>query len=133
MNMILTLKIKISGWCCQLEIEDSSTFEDLHYAIQDAVEFDDDHLYEFYLASSERSRNRFTVSTYEDADAVTLKSVIPLQSGKKLFYIFDYGDNWVFQILPSRKTPFPPVKGSRYPQLLSEVGEKPEQYSEWDE
>ena len=131
--MILTLKIKITGWWCQLEIDDSSTFEDLHYAIQDAVEFDDDHLYEFYMASSERSRNRVTVSSYEDADSVTLDSVIPIQSDKKLFYLFDYGDNWVFHILPSRKDPHPPVKSSRYPQLLSEGGEKPEQYPEWEE
>ena len=131
--MILTLKIKMSDWWCQLEIEDSSTFEDLHYAIQDAVEFDDDHLYEFYLASSRTSRNRITVSDYEDADEVRLKSAIPIQAGKKLFYLFDFGDHWVFQILPSRKTPFTPVKGSRYPRLLSEGGEKPEQYAEWDE
>ena len=131
--MILTLKIKIPGWWCQLEIEDSSTFQDLHYVIQEVVEFDDDHLYEFYLASSERSLKRITVATYEDADAVTLKSVIPVQSGKKLFYLFDYGDNWVFRIVPSRKAPFSPAKGSRYPQLLSEEGERPEQYPDWDE
>ncbi len=131
--MILTLKIKIVGWSCHIAIDNASTFEDLHFAIQDAVDFDDDHLYEFYFASTERSRNRNTVSSYEDANSVTLASVIPLQRGKKLFYLFDYGDNWVFQILPSSKNLLAPVKGAKYPKLLSETGEKPLQYPEWEE
>ena len=32
-----------------IEIDSSSTLEDLHLAIQDAVDFDNDHLCEFYI------------------------------------------------------------------------------------
>jgi len=130
---MLILKIKIVGWSCQIAIDDTATFAELHHMIQDAVEFDDDHLYEFYLARSERSRNRVTVSSYEDADLITLGSVFPIGVGEKLFYLFDYGDNWVFQILPSKKKPLLPDKGNACPTLLSETGEKPEQYPDWEE
>ena len=37
------------GWEATIEIESSSTLEDLHFAIQSAVGFDNDHLYEFYI------------------------------------------------------------------------------------
>jgi hypothetical protein len=36
--MILTIKVKLPGWTGTFEIADSSKMEDLHYAIQQAVE-----------------------------------------------------------------------------------------------
>ncbi len=131
--MILTIKVKLHNWSGTIEMDDSSTFEDLHYVIQQAVEFDDDHLYEFYLATSDRSRNRDDVSSYEDADTITLKSFFPIPSGKKLFYLFDYGDNWLFKVSLARKEPFSAVSGVKYPQLISVTGERPVQYPDWEE
>ena len=132
--MILTLIIKIGGWSCEIAIDDSSTFEDLHYAIQGAVDFDDDHLYEFFVANTERSRNRNTITSYEAADSVTLDTTLPLPRGKKLFYLFDYGDDWIFQIVPGKKMPLSSEPGEgTYPKLLSEQGEKPVQYPDCDE
>jgi len=131
--MIFTIKVTLNSWSGIIELDDSSTTEDLHYIIQQAVEFDDDHLYEFFLANSNRSHNRDTVSTYEDADTIILANIFPLAKGKKFFYLFDYGDNWVFQISRSRKAPFVPVSGTRYPRLVSETGEIPEQYPDWEE
>ena len=131
--MILTIKVKLHSWSGIFEIDDSSTSEDLHYVIQQAVEFDNDHLYEFYLASSDRSRHRNIISTYEDADTVILASIFPLAKGKKLFYLFDYGDNWVFQISQSRKAPFIAASATRYPQIISETGERPTQYPDWED
>ena len=130
--MISTIEVKLQSWSVIIEIDDSSTTEDLHYVIQQAVEFDDDHLYEFYLANSNRSYNRDIISTYEDADTIKLTSIFPLPKGKKLFYLFDYGDNWVFQVSRSRKVPFTAAGGTRYPQLISETGERPAQYPNWE-
>lgn len=127
------MKVKQYDWSATIEMDESSTFEDLHYAIQQSVEFDDDHLYEFYLAPSDRSRNRDAVSSYEDADKTTLKSFFPIPSGKKLFYLFDYGDNWVFQVSLDRKKPFNPASGVKYPQVIDETGERPIQYPDWEE
>ena len=126
--MILTIIIRLHSWSGIIEIDDSSTTEDLHYVIQQAVEFDDDHLYEFYTANSHRSNNRGIISTYEDADTIILARIFPLAKGKKLFYLFDYGDHWVFQVSRSRKAPFVAKSGIQYPRLIGETGERPEQY-----
>ena len=63
--MIWTLKVTLvsgiysTGQCVRvIEIESSATLEDLHLVIQQAVDFDDDHLYEFYYARTARSRER---------------------------------------------------------------------------
>lgn len=63
--MILVLKVKLlfgayakSEWEGVIEIHSSSTLEDLHLAILDALGFDNDHLYEFFIARTERSRER---------------------------------------------------------------------------
>ena len=45
-----------------LEMRDAQTLLDLHYAIQEAVQFDADHLHEFYAARTERSRPRFSLT-----------------------------------------------------------------------
>jgi len=138
--MILTLTIKlVRGFCAlpwqvTLEIDESATLEDLHQTIQKAVDFDDDHLYEFYIARTGRSRERISFDDEnEGLYEITLNGVFPLETGKKFFYLFDYGDNWVFQITPSRKKSFPPVDGIKYPRVIAESGTKPEQYPDWDE
>ncbi len=45
---ILTMKVKLHVLSCTIEMEYSSTLEDLHYFTQQTVEFDDDHLYKDY-------------------------------------------------------------------------------------
>ena len=116
-----------------IEIDSSSTLEDLHLAIQEAVHFDKDHLYEFYIARNERSLAR---RTFDDENAgiydVTLESLYPLEKGKKLYYLFDYGDYWLFKITKSRKKPTEPMKGIQYPRVVERVGDNPEQYPVYD-
>jgi hypothetical protein len=138
--MIWTLNIDLifglyaeESWQGTFEIDSSSTLDELHHAIQMALNFDDDHLYEFYVARTQRSRDRlrFDDDNGEVYDT-TLKSVYPLGKGKKLYYLFDYGDNWLFKITKSRRRPLEPVKGVRYPRLVGVVGTTPIQYPMWD-
>lgn len=63
--MIMTLKITLvrglycnGEWAANIELEESSTLEELHDAIQTAVDFDNDHLYCFFLSRTHRSRSR---------------------------------------------------------------------------
>lgn len=69
----------------------------------------------------------------EDEDAAawatTLEILFPLPKDRRLFYRFDYGDNWVFQISRARNKPFVAESGTEYPSLIGETGEKPQQYS----
>jgi len=139
--MIWTLKVELlfgtyaeEEWDGLIEIESSSTLEELHFAIIDAVNFENDHLYEFYVSRTERSRDRlrFDVESGIIYDT-TLESLYPLEKGRKLYYLFDYGDHWLFRITKSRKSPQEPKTGIKYPRLLSETGKEPVQYPVWEE
>lgn len=63
--MITTFKIKLlcgvycqDEWSANMELDESATLEDLHLAIQNAVDFDEDHLYCFFLSRTDWSRSR---------------------------------------------------------------------------
>ena len=134
--MIITLKITVvrglhcnGDWAANIELDESSSLESLHDAIQKAVDFDNDHVYCFYLSRTDRSRSR---EYFDDENGLifskTLKDLFPLPTKQCLFYLFDWGYEWVFKISPSRKRPHEPVKGVTYPRIESESGVKPVQY-----
>ncbi|NQT41022.1 MAG: hypothetical protein HQ581_26255 [Planctomycetes bacterium] len=133
--MIWTLRTKLryyeDEWSADIEIDPTSTLEQLHYAIQAAVEFDNDHLYAFFIARAERSRDR---EYFDDDDgrvySTTLEALFPLPPKKSLFYLFDFGDEWLFKVTRSRKQPRDPREGVDYPIVVKEAGTKPEQYPE---
>lgn len=139
--MIWLLKIELlfgayaeDGWEGEIEIESTATLEDLHFAIIEAVNFDNDHLYEFYVSRTERSRDRIRFDV-ENGEIFTrtLESLYPLEKGRKLFYMFDYGDHWLFKVTKSRKKQSEEKPDTEYPRLLKTVGKAPEQYPIWEE
>ena len=139
--MIETLKIKLldgmhaqNEWECALEIPIDHSLDELHQAILSAIGFDNDHMYEFCIANSYYSKSSERIScndekvTQETVDTIFFKA-----KGKKLFYMFDYGDSWLFQISKSRKKRFSEKPDTFYPRVALESGNKPEQYPDWDE
>jgi hypothetical protein len=148
---IYTLTVKLlsdesplakSQWAGKMEIDSESTLEDLHQAIQNSVEFEDDHLYEFYIAKSPMARERIRFIGYDDPlgdDRVEsifdtkLSQIFPLEKGKKFFYWFDFGDDWMFEISKGRTKDKEPVAGEEYPLLVAEKGVAPVQYPDFDE
>ncbi len=138
--MIWTLKIELlfgyyaeDEWAVTVEVDSTSTLEGLHFVIQDAVDFYNDHLYEFYISRTERSRDRVRFDDEnEGIYTTTLESLYPLEKGRKLFYMFDYGDSWLFKITKSRVSPKEPKQGIEYPRLVHEAGTKPEQYPAYE-
>jgi hypothetical protein len=46
-----------------------------------------------------------------------------------LFYWFDFGDDWMFQI-QQRRQPKPEDSGTEYPKVIRDLGPKPAQYPE---
>lgn len=138
--MIWTLNVKLvrglyakGPWAGSIALDSTSTLEDLHYAIQRAVDFDADHLYEFFLARTERSLDRTRFDDEDDALFTrTIESLFPLPKDRRLYYLFDYGDSWVFQIARARNQPFEADPGVEYPRLVSEKGARPDQYPESD-
>ena len=105
-------------------------------AIQKAVSFDNDHLYDFYAGRHYRNRK---VRYADDEDwevresafsKLQLSGVYPL-NGLKLYYWFDFGDNWIFEIRKARKVK-PIESGLSYPRVIESHGPNPEQYPSWD-
>jgi len=144
--MIITLRVEcVQGLYLQeecvrtLEIDQDASLIYLHYAIQDAVAFDDDHMFEFFAGTGPR-RRKMSFAEDEggeyDADImgeVTLEQVFPLPKSMKLYYHFDFGDDWIFEIRRGRKKPAPPAPGVTYPRVVERIGPNPPQYGEWEE
>jgi hypothetical protein len=139
MPEVLTLHIALSGWrtggqpwSAVMEIPEDATLGELHHTIQKLVKFDDDHLFEFYAGRNWRQRkvefggpeSPFDAS---EADDIKLANVFPLPKSCKLYYHFDFGDDWVFEIKsPIRRKPM--NRRAKYPRFIEESGRRPRQY-----
>lgn len=115
----------------KIAIHSSQTLEDLHLAIQNAIEFDNDHLYAFrFDGSYERTFNddRGEIPPY----AVDYKlEDLYLSKDTNLIYNFDFGDNWEFEVkLMKVDTSF---KESCKTELIEQKGKNPVQYPDWNE
>ena len=117
-----------------IEIHSTATLYDLHEAIQAAVDFDHDHPFEFYAGRNYKNRKlrlddvaprRGSMSAYS---GTTLDEVYPLPKGLRLFYHFDFGDNWCFGISKSRKKATEAEAGVVYPRVVESIGPNPFQY-----
>lgn len=141
--MIITLKLQSpfgsfdeesKDWYRVIEIESISDLETLHYAIQDAIDFDDDHMYEFFIANSYRSSEKVRFDNENQGLwEYSIDDLFPLPKHKKLFYLFDYGDSWYFRITKSRIKPKQKEAGLTYPRVVDQSGENPEQYPDYED
>ncbi|MGQ0835577.1 MAG: IS1096 element passenger TnpR family protein [Gammaproteobacteria bacterium] len=137
---IWTLKVKlVSGihargpWEATLEIDSSATLEDLHLAIQGAIRFSDDHMYMFHAARTFRSRDRIEFEREDGSlHETTLADLFPLPKDRKLFYWFDFGDDWIFSVGRTLTAPMIADKRREYPRLVSTRGDTLVQYPSWD-
>lgn len=140
--MILTIKATLiygmymnHDWEGVFEIDSESVLEDLHFLLQSTLHFDNDHLYHFYIARTERTyRDRITFDDENGGVYETkLSSLFPLPKRRNLYYHFDFGDDWKFRIARASRTMHEPVQGVKYPRLIHETGTRPIQYPAMDE
>lgn len=112
-------------WSRTIEVSEDYSLPKLHNYIQTLIEFDNDHLYEFYIGKNPRNKIQSLPKK------LNLNEIYPL-TGVKLYYLFDFGDNWLFEITKSRKVQkvFPNIV---LPRLVESIGENPEQYPEYEE
>jgi hypothetical protein len=140
--MIITLKLESAfgsfdkasdDWYRMIEIDSNSDLETLHLCIQDAIRFDNDHLYEFFIANSVTSaeKRRFD-NENQGLWENSVGDLFPLPKHKKLFYLFDYGDSWYFRITRTRKKEKQKQAGVTYPRIVEKVGNNPEQYPDYE-
>ena len=121
------------------EVLSAKNLYDLAGAIVWVFGFDFDHAFGFYSKLTEHvfdSPVKYELfSDMGESSARSVKRTRIIDAfpaiGTKMTFLFDYGDNWQFQIEligQSRKEP-----RVRYPRLLKAIGEAPEQYPDPDD
>ena len=117
----------------KIELSSNHTLLDLHNAIQHAFQFDDDHLYSFFMDGTPWSDEKFTSPSDNEGPHVNQVKIgdLGLVTGQTFLYLFDYGDEWLFQVkLESVRQDQPLPKN---PRIVETKGESPEQYPDWEE
>lgn len=138
-NQTITLKVKFKhrqGTWRKLEMKTSQTLVSLHNLIQKALDWDNDHLYSFYMDNNFKSRDEDMEYTcpYEPEGRKTADvpiGIFGLKEGQKFAYLFDFGDCHQFEI---EVISYGVVEDNKkYPTLLESKGKVPEQYPEYME
>jgi hypothetical protein len=109
-----------------------ATLDDLVGWILSAVNFDSDHLYEFIYRDRLGRQVRASHPEMEEGpwtDQVQIGE-LPLEPGQSMQLIYDFGDNWEFDVRLESVTP---GRGrGKLPRILEKHGKSPQQYPNWD-
>jgi hypothetical protein len=138
----------------KVEALGSQTLDDLHLAIQEAYGFDGDHLYSYFMSGKawdlsdyeyhhpdaapqtpieERMRTMMAKirGRYPEprlpATDVSIQS-LNFKPKQKFLYLFDYGDEWQFEVEFVIEGASEEV---RYPRIIDLRGESPQQYADY--
>lgn len=117
----------------KIKVSFNHSLEDLHLAIQKAFDFDNDHLYAFFMDGKRHSRKAYH-SPMGHEGPFTDEAIIGelgLYTGQRILYYFDYGDSWEFavQLLSIDEDEDHPKK----PEIVETKGEAPDQYPYYDD
>jgi hypothetical protein len=139
----------------KVEALGSQTLDDLHRVIQEAYGFDDEHLYSYFMSGKawdlsnyeyhhpdaapqtpieERMRSMMAKirGTYPEPRLPATKMSIQslnLEPRQRFLYLFDYGDEWQFEVEYIGEGASEEV---RYPRVIDLRGESPRQYADYD-
>jgi hypothetical protein len=126
----------------EIELAADQTLAELGERIPAAFEFDDDHLWSFFLSgkpwdrASEYARLPDPPSGRHKRGADGLR-VSDAPARKEFLFLFDYGDEWHFGVRLVQTGQVEP--GARYPRVVASQGQAPPQYpdvddeDDWDE
>jgi hypothetical protein len=129
-----------------IAVRSDQTLVEVHLALQAAFDWDDDHLYSFWLDGKFWSRGgdeythpwhanepnplgAFWIGPVPQSAEISLDR-LELSESQRIAYTFDFGDEWrlrltVRQIMAD--------DGQPYPRLLKSVGDAPPQYPDYEE
>ena len=129
----LEVKVRYTDVKRVIRMNLSNTLYSLHKMIQEAVQFDDDHLFEFYVGMG-MFKQTYSMSggfNYRGEKYVedTTLGELELYKGMKFSYLFDFGDMWWFDIKVLDILDFTVEKS----EVIKEVNPAPEQYPQYDE
>lgn len=128
-KQIWELRIKCCDAIKKCEVDSDYELEDLCYFILESFDFDNDHPHQFYLSRSDRPYSR---DMLEINSSKKLNDVFPKQDKRSLFLLFDFGDEWVFNISKTaKKLDF--IANKKYPIVTEEKGDNPKQYPDYED
>lgn len=116
----------------QIIIRDIGTLDDLSSAILNAFDFDHDHLYRFVYPTRFGMKAE-AVHPYMDESPSGYEVRIgdlPAHAGFRMLYNYDFGDNWLFDVVLERIEP--PQQDPALYRIGDRQGESPEQYPYWE-
>lgn len=123
------------GTACYRHIRISAgmTLFDLHEAIIDAFEFIDDHAHAFFMNNRiwDDDDSYYSDMIEEEERFTTDYKLheLELEVGSKFKYVFDFGDEWVFECKLLKILD----ETTKVPEVILEKGEPPLQYDYDDE
>lgn len=113
-----------------IEVPCDMPLSSLHRLIQHLTGFNDEKIHDCYVASSIRGRKVWFKRGGEwktngtSAFAEPIDQVFVSKTKRKLYYSFEFGDNWIFEI--GRKgDKGPPVGDKHYPRIVHSRGLRP--------
>jgi hypothetical protein len=114
-----------------IEVSSDMRLAELHLLIQDLIGFTDSQLDDCFMATRLRGKKIRFISPKGNPDLTSqvdmnqsLAEVFPTGSRKRLFYSFDFGDNWIFEIKKITET-IKPKADTPYPRIIQEEGAQP--------
>ena len=125
------LSVALGTGCYRhIQIPDTILLADLAEVILKAFDFDNDHLHAFFMDNHPWSQ---TDCFFLDDEGPSTKRVklydTGLEKGKKFIFLFDFGDEWIFQCKVLRLT----NEITEFPKIIRSKGESPAQYPDWEE
>ena len=129
-----------------IAVRSDQTLVDVHYALQAAFDWDDDHLYSFWLDGKFWSREGREYShPFHASESDPLAPFAPgprprsaeirlsrlkLKKNQRIAYLFDFGDEWRVRLTVRQITA---DDGRRYPRYIESAGDAPPQYPEYED
>ncbi|MEL6579589.1 MAG: plasmid pRiA4b ORF-3 family protein [Cyanobacteria bacterium J06621_12] len=116
----------------RIAISSDMTLWDLSQLILQSVDFDSDHL-DMFSYKDQLGKTVQVVHPYMEESPSTDETKIadlPLEVGSVMEYLFDFGDNWEFELqLEEIQEELRPSYGK----IIAHHGQAPEQYPDWGE
>lgn len=121
------LKVSLRDCWRTIVVSSEHSLEEFHNAIQDAFDFDKDHLYAFFMEGKPWSHNCIYAPECDKGPSAARISIgdLGLHADQQFMYIFDFGDEWQFkvEVLEITREPGPP-----FPVITEKKGKSPKQY-----
>ena len=121
-----------------IQIRGDQTLEELHHAIFDAFDREEEHLFEYQFGKKPMDPNGPRYVLHDDGEkhiaglvSETTIDSLGLEVGRSFGYWFDFGDDWWHQI--DVEVIDDEVPKGKYPKVTKRVGKSTSQYPDDDE